>query len=807
MPKPIATVLLLLFITVTTHAQTVANTIELYGENFPAEKIHIHFDKEVYLPGEIIWFKAYLFEENLPSQRSSNLYISIYDETGKALERKVYPVINASADGFFKLPDSLTATQLICRAYTRWMLNFDSSFLFTKAIPLINGKAGAGTQPRLTTNLQFFPEGGDIIEGERNAFAFKNSFSNGLPYNFTAVIKKQETGEVVNSIQSQHDGMGKFDIEQQPGEHYYAEWQDHNGLVQRTFLPQAKQQGISFKMIQYKGKLIYNVVNRLQTDTVHLLAYMYQKIVFNISLALPPGERYTGRFVTDSLPSGVMQLTVFDNTWNPVAERICFINNNNYTVAATMNQQQAGLQKRKKNIFEIAVTDTIPTNLSLSVTDADINNAGPGTNIITGMLLNGDIRGYIHNPAYYFENTDSATVKNLDLVMLTHGWRRYKWDDILLGKMPEIKAGTEEYLSIYGQINQDIIAKIKKDEMVNLIIKTKDSTTHYHFTSPDKNGLLKYSGLIFYDTAKIYYSFNTQKQYNKQLAFGNTNYTLQQPRQINDYPVYLIRDTAGTGNSIEKLYSYYNSKKSNLPFNKEKTLQTIVVKNGGWHNWKNDPLLKMDEKYTRGMFSGGANSFALDLVHDESARNKLDVYSYIRNKIPGLHIGNYDIQNGRSLSYLTKNVLIYIDEHEALNTDLDNLSINEVAYIKFFPSFLGRGPEPGSADGINPAIILYTKKGDDLIDRTPKETDLGVVKIPGYSPVKEFYSPDYSLDSNTVGTDARTTLLWLPYIFTGKGNVTIPVTFYNNDFSKRLKITLEGINDEGKLIHIEKIIE
>ena len=82
-----------------------------------------------------------------------------------------------------------------------------------------------------------------------------------------------------------------------------------------------------------------------------------------------------------------------------------------------------------------------------------------------------------------------------------------------------------------------------------------------------------------------------------------------------------------------------------------------------------------------------------------------------------------------------------------------------------------------------------------------------MVMVPGYSPVKEFYVPDYSKTNDAIGNDFRTTLLWEPYIFTGKNSTTVPVSFYNNDFSKRVKIVLEGINDEGKLIHVERIVE
>lgn len=82
-----------------------------------------------------------------------------------------------------------------------------------------------------------------------------------------------------------------------------------------------------------------------------------------------------------------------------------------------------------------------------------------------------------------------------------------------------------------------------------------------------------------------------------------------------------------------------------------------------------------------------------------------------------------------------------------------------------------------------------------------------MIKVAGYSPIREFYSPDYSVSNTTTGTDARTTLLWLPYIVTDANNRRVPITFYNNDFTKKFRIVLEGIKEEGKMIHIEKIIE
>jgi len=803
-----------LIFTTQAFSQNVESTINLYGTSFPREKIHIHFDKETYLPGETIWFKAYVFEEDLPSVRSTNFYAALYDEDGKMLQEKISPIFNSTTDGYFTIPDSLGSKQLICRAYTAWMLNFDTSFLFTKPIKLLNNNAGPGMgKPNKTVSLQFFPEGGDIIEGTRNTIAFKANYENGLPFEINGVIKKQETGEVMMPLRSVHDGMGRFDLEIAANEKFYAEWTDDKGSIQKIYLPKAKPVGVSLKLAQQKDKLVFNIVNRLPNDSLHVLMYMYQKVFYRTHLSVSPAEPYTGAVPIHTLPTGVMQLTIFDANWQPVAERVAFINNDNYTVNATIANKEISTQKRGKNIVEITIADTIPANMSLSITDAELNNEKQGSNLMTGLLLSGDVKGYIHEPAYYFTAATGSDLKaKLDLVMLTHGWRRYNWYDMLVNKMPDINYPPDNYLSVYGQVGKDVMVKLPKEEMVNLIIKTKDSTNNFYTLQPDSAGLLKQTGLIFYDTARLLFSFNKNKLWNGRMAFSSSNYTYRQPVELNNYRDHFIPDTAGylKFNQNAILFNYYNSGKAKGESNEAKTLSTVVVKSGGWHNWKNDPMYLMDQKYTTGLFREGANSEAFDVLHDETAEAKQDIYNYLGYKSRILII--VFIKGGKKLvlkdpwvrSRSVVNPLIFIDEHIADPSELEALLISNIAYIKIVPTYFGTRDENGA---LTSALSIYTKKGDDLVDRRPKVTDMKLVKIPGYSPIKEFYSPDYSQNNTGLGTDARTTLLWLPYILTDAKNLKVPVTFYNNDLTKKIRIVLEGINEEGKMIHIEKIIE
>ncbi|MEP7236940.1 MAG: hypothetical protein ABI685_03710 [Ferruginibacter sp.] len=802
-------IVVIIFFSIDVKAQTVENSINLYGTNFPQEKIHIHFDKESYLPGETIWFKAYLFEENLPSERSTNFYAALYDEKGRLLKQQISPVFSSSSDGYFVLPDSLQATQVICRAYTSWMLNFDTSMLFSKTIKINNNKGPAQDPASAkTVSLTFFPEGGNIIDGAVNTVAFKANYNNGLPFYFNGVIKKQETGEVIMPLTVLHDGMGKFDLDFKPGDKYYAEWIDNNGIKQQTWLPDAKATGVSLKLTVQKDKLYFNLVNKTGSDSLHVLMYMYQKVFYKTNLKVAATEPFTGMVPISTLPTGTMQLTVFDANWQPVAERVAFIKNNNFTINAALNTTEISTQKRGKNSIEILAGDTIPANMSLSISDSDMNSEASDNTIVSNFLLRGDIKGYIHNPAYYFTNNTDVALKNkLDLVMLTNGWRRYNWADMMVHKMPVIKYPADEYLGIYGQIGKEVMDKMPKDERVNLIIKTADSTNNFYSMRPDKAGFLKQTGLVFYDTARIYFSFNKNKTNNNQIAFSKYNFTYPALYAINNYKDMLQPDTSGMGfNPNTALFQYYVVNNGIKKFNEEKMMKTVVVKTNSRRSWQNDPLLKMDEKYTSGMFTAGATGYAVDVLHDEKAWTKFDFYNYLRSAMPSILIGGFNLTSGRSLTYNSKSVLVYIDEHEMTTNDLESLSLSQVAYIKLIPYFLGSGADQGGS-GLMPALSIYTRKGDDLIDRRPKETDLGLIKIAGYSPIKEFYSPDYTQNNTNTGIDARTTLLWLPYIFTDAANQKVPITFYNNDFTKKMRIVLEGINDKGQMIHIEKIIE
>lgn len=134
-------------------------------------------------------------------------------------------------------------------------------------------------------------------------------------------------------------------------------------------------------------------------------------------------------------------------------------------------------------------------------------------------------------------------------------------------------------------------------------------------------------------------------------------------------------------------------------------------------------------------------------------------------------------------------------------TMVQNTPMTDVAMIKVFrPPFMGA---PGGGSG--GAIAIYTKKGAAMNDNIK---GLSYANIAGYIPEKQFYSPDYmKYEPEHKQADNRTTLFWNPFILTDKNNRRILYTIYNNDSSRRLRIVIEGVNADGKLTRIEKIVE
>jgi hypothetical protein len=791
------------------NAQKPDSMMNVYANNFPQEKIYCQFDKSLYSAGETIWFKGYVFTGADPSLLSKNFYAELSDPSGAIIQRKVYPISESSTAGNFDLPANLTARHLHFRAYTTWMTNFDTAFYFEKDIKIYDSKldsSGTVTLIVRQTKLQFFPEGGDLVAGVESMVAFKAEDQFGLPVNVKGSVQ-DKSGKEILTFNAEHDGMGKFLITADKGDSLTAVWLDDRGIEHHTGLPQVKTIGAVVRALPGSQKVLFSVARSADggPEFKHLtiIAHMHQHLVYKAKINLEDNFMSGGTIPTAQLPSGVLQLTVFTASMVPVAERVVFIDNHEFLFKPEIGIAAKSLARRGKNSLVIDIPDTLKANCSLAITDATADGKFPGEdNIISRLLLTGEIRGIVHDPYYYFENTADSLASQLDLVMMTHGWRRFKWDALAREQVPVIKNRESDYLSMLVEVLGVDPYKISKDESLNVILSKRDSSTQM-LSIPHLSGTkFGVTGLVFFDTAKAYYQFNVNRALSSQAAVSFGTGLFKGSRSARALTTAFEGWTAEDSAYLRrnKYIAAEIARTKPITDQKIQNLAPVTVRG----HIKTDAE-KMDERYTSGMFSGG-DAYDFDLVDDPLAAAMPDIFTYLQGKVAGLQITTGNGPGGApSLSWRGGKPSLYLNEMQTDAQQLQSTPVTDIAMVKVFRPGSGVGFGGGSGG----VIAIYTKKGgDEKKGDDPSFKGLERAILIGYAMPKEFYIPNYLENSPlNEAVDLRKTLYWKPYVLTDKDSKRVNIDFFNNDITKKMRVVLEGFNEDGKLTHIEQIIQ
>jgi len=817
--------------------QRIDSVLTEYSERVPQEKVYLQFDRGVYNPGETIWFKAYLLAGFDPGTVSRNLYFDWYDGTGRLLTHVAAPIFEASAKGQFDIPSRYGGGLLHVRVYTQWMLNFDTAFLYDKTILVTRAgasvagstgaawpaEAGSGSArmgsttegpvaPRreaARTELGFFPEGGDLVTGLIGKVAFKANDQWGRPVAVSGVVQGSD-GSFVDSLLTEHDGMGSFLIKPAPGVRYTASWTDGSGRTFTTGLPAAAPGGVGLQIQPHSGKcriIIRRTADHLPEGarSLYLLAHMNQRVVYAAQVSLEDNTEVALAVPTADLPTGVLQYTLFDAGWKPVAERVVFVNNQLHSFAASVSVVTSSLEKRGRNEIAIQVPDSVFSNLSVAVTDGRL--AAGDEDIVSRLLLSDDIRGAAYRPSYYFSETaGTAGARQLDLVMLTHGWRRFRWDDIVAGKLPELRYPRDtNYLELRGRVVPERVHDLMAGQPVLLILEGKDSSRKRLMVPVSSAGGFEQHGMVFYDTLKVYYDFPGNKKLSGSRSVELGSNLLPAGAGIvgaGDASAFIAdgrslmgvgADTAGFGGT-----QFFAGEEAGREKKRQAMMLAAVTVNGHVKR----PVDVLDDKYATGFFRRDAG-YQFDVKDDVLALHSTDIFYYLRQVVPGLEVqykDGYPVVKWRQTT-----PTLFVDE-VGMKADLvADIPITDIAYVKVFhpPFMLGGVVNPRAG-----AIAIYTKKGEDVKPLPTK--GLNYKLIEGYAAERQFYSPDYLVDPTGQADflpDVRPTLYWNPYVFTDANTHTATISFYNNDVSTKLRIVVEGMNAAGKLTHVEKIIQ
>lgn len=747
----------------------------------PGPKIHLHLDKDIYLPGETVWFKAYLLSNGLPDTLTGNLFSELRTSSGTRISGFVSPVFSGTSAGQFILPDTLTAGTCSILSYTRSTAADTNGLIYTKNI-YIAGSTPVPTTSPLSVSMQLFAEGGTLIHDVENTIAFKAMYSNGLPFPLRGAIKDNRD-RFLDSIAATHDGMGSFILFPSPGETYYVEWKDHQQKTYRTSLPSAFTKGVTLHVTQYDGELTYLIQNPFPEGPLSDLQISISsgsRLVWAQNFLMQ--QRITGKMNTRSIPDGVLQITVYNKERMPLAERVVFINNN-YTTSSKSGIRviEKNTSPRGLNIIELELPDTLLHNISVAVCDEDML-IGNGTTIYTDILLSNDIRGYVHRPDQYFEENSGKMAGALDLVMLTNGWRKYSREEINApSENDEMVYAGEDYISFYGLVTNPDSTR-PAASLISMVMRTTDSTSNAYAISPDEDGRFQQNGLVFYDSATLYYYFlRSPKGAQIQIAAGTAAQfpKLPDPARVSfGYPMAV---PAKPGFPASKFAELLTARQDTFE-KKARLLPEVIVKS-------KNPLQAMDDKYAK-LYKGDKGGRMYDFMHNPAAITKADPVRYMFDwMLP--------------LRFLHNWFEIYINEIQAPPPMLKYLRADQIAFVKYVPEDFQKPYCSG--------IYIYLKTEDDYLQEIQEKlkSKMSRVKIAGYSPKKEFYHPDYSIPSNGSAErkDLQTTLYWQPVLKTENGNKKIRLQFHNNDISTSLRVVAEGINSRGQLVHLETTLK
>ena len=784
-------------------AEKIVAALDSFSFIRPQEKAYIQTDRNSFAAGETVWFKTYVTLKETPTILSQVAYIELINQEGKLIEKKMLHLMEGMADGSFELKSTLPTGNYYLRSYTLWMLNFPS-FINEKKISVVNIKTAVSkkqiSNAVTNINLHFFPESGNLIEGLQSRVAFKAVDANGNPVNFKGKIINSNN-ELVLELNSVHDGMGSFEITPAVNQVYKAQIELPNGRLAYFNLPTVLNEGIVLSADNNNpNKLFVKAERGLKNKDLYnellVVAQMNYEVVYMGKMNFEEGQDALA-INKKNLPPGILLLTVFTPNGLPLAERIVFIANHSCLPAA-LQIQDMDLRKRMKNQFIIDTTGFHNLRLSISVTNALADSAVATDNILSGLLLSTEIKGTIHHPAYYFLDKSSARLQQLDLVMLTNGWRRYKLEDLMKNQFSPIHYPFERGISISGKVLHVDGKSVLKAAKINLMIKGEDSTSIMSQANTNETGNFVVDQLDFKKSATIYYQ-GTNLNNSEALVAVKLN------------PAYFdsthLPAQGFTGNQSNELVIEKSNYLNNIIQQKQgpdtaagKMLQEVVMRSK-----KHSTIDSLNSLYASDQFMESDQS----LVMNENV-NYNDIWRYLQAMVPGININRTDsgpqvnFTRYQGLDFFSENtgnagVQFFLNEIPVSVDIIDMLLPSDVGLIKVY-----KGNTAIALGAGRGAIALYTVKGKSVNDWRKKGFES--FKKEGYAVKKEFYAMDYTkLNPAAKSADLRPTLYWNPTF--NPTEVNNSFSFYNDDICKKIRVVIEGMDQYGKLFYTEKIME
>lgn len=770
----------------TIYAQDKAEkALEIFTQKYPQEKIHFIFSKSSYIAGENLWFKAFVFDGYIPSTISTSLFVELYDQNKKQIDKKFIPLINGEGSGSFQLSENLKEDIYYIRAYTTWMANFNEDFQTLKPVAVYNPSSPEklSKEDHSTWTAAAFPESGTFIDGISTKFSVRLQSSGPPPSDWSGYVTDTEKPEVkITSFKGLDQNTGTFSLTPKVNTKYRLIVADSKGNQQTVDLPTVQNSGINLQVVTDKSTIKITLKGKnIEPNTLYkIIGSMDNQLVFKARSTQIIEKTYS--IPTDKLINGIIQFTVFDEEENVIAQRLCFVQPSSLKIEKpAIHSLSLKESPRASNSFEI-MQKLENTPYTVFVLDGKSENQEDENSLLSTIWLTGDITSPIYKPSQYFTGENKSEA--LDALLISEKWKRFDWRTIISGTYPIISYKPQPYITYKGKIT--ISEKPAAHTELNLLFDMPDQGTKFYQIKTDENGFFSLKGLFFEGAVKFSYQLNDPKipKEQVQVIFQPEYAFIPYKKSLppNNYTLIKRSPDEKPDNYIERYIALKNMEK--IINENETHIEEIKLKGE-----KKNKTKELNEKLSSPLFRG-INERVFDLVNNNnSAIGSTNILQWLEGRVAGLtmksNTGNFVPQlRGRAIN-------IYLDEMIIDPQNINSISISDIAMVKVIKdSFFG-----GVGAGFG-AIAIYTRRGG--ISGTPSNTSaptkLKQVTLNGFDKVASFVSPSYDNEYlKNIPLDYRSILYWNPYLEINPKE-TANIQFFNNDDAQNYRIVIMGFD-------------
>jgi hypothetical protein len=723
---------------------------------------------------EILWFRIYYVDAfyNRSASISKIAYVEILDKNNRPLLQQKASLKPGEADGSFVIPVNIPSGVYHLRAYTNWMKNFSPNYYFDKTIRIINPqnlKPDSAVSQLKQYDIQFFPEGGNLVQNlvTRVAFRITNGYGKGI--NCDGIILNSNADTVLK-FRPLHLGLGNFEFKPVAGQTYTAVIRLTNGEKITKELPKSYTSGYVMNLSKTtEGQIAVKIKSSPDLDVQQYLLFVHGTHSCLPVKSLKIDQQQSLIFINpESLDDGISQFTLFNNIGQPVCERLYFkYPENKLSISATTNSAYGSREKVEVNVD---VTDETgkPSNadMSLAVYRLDSLQHVDETDIRNYLYLTAEL-GPVESPGFYFKDNGKYREADMDNLMMTQGWRRFLWNDIRKNAPSTLKFSPEyDGHIIWGKLVNNNTGYPVPDISVYLSIPS--ARTEFRVTTSVAGGLFKFEVPGFYGSQEIILQTNPDEDSTCHPEIINPFSDKYAVNPMAEYSIPSDITTILDQSIAEQVQHIYSGDRLNR-FSKQ-TLDT------------NSFYVEPDEKYVLDNYTRFQTMEEVIREYVVSTnvtmkRNKFQVQ--LVNKPQGGYFKYAPLILIDGVPYFDANELFQQDPLKIRRLDLVNRQ-----YFLGFNYFNG--------------VINATTYNGDLngIQLNPRAT---VLDYPGIPEQREFFSPAYETEDqvNSPIPDFRTLLYWAPELKSEFENKKT-IGFYTSDLPGKYAVVIMGLSSKGE---------